>query len=52
DLWPSITSENLSDLTDYSSYKQEFLGLFGFGLDTVDYEADVNPAVTFEVIDL
>ncbi len=40
-----ITSENLKELTDYVEYKEEFLKLFGFGVDGVDYEADVNPAV-------
>jgi enoyl-[acyl-carrier protein] reductase/trans-2-enoyl-CoA reductase (NAD+) len=52
DLWPSITTENLSELTDYAGYKQEFLRLFGFGLDEVDYDADVNPDVTFDVVEL
>ena len=52
DLWPSITTENLSDLTDYTGYKQEFLRLFGFGLAEVDYEADVNPDVKFDVVEL
>ncbi|GAM59064.1 short-chain alcohol dehydrogenase family [Vibrio ishigakensis] len=52
DLWPQITSENLKELTDYQEYKDEFLSLFGFGIDGIDYEADVNPNVTFEVIDI
>ncbi|MGC6743958.1 hypothetical protein ACP0GM_25395, partial [Escherichia coli] len=33
-------------------YKQEFLNLFGFGLDGVDYDADVNTEVEFDVITL
>lgn len=49
DLWPQITSENLKELTDYVEYKEEFLKLFGFGVDGVDYEADVNPEVDFDV---
>ncbi|WP_028773498.1 enoyl-ACP reductase FabV [Shewanella waksmanii] len=49
DLWPSVTTENLAELTDYREYKQEFLKLFGFGVDGVDYEADVNPEVNFDV---
>ncbi|MBA5762551.1 trans-2-enoyl-CoA reductase family protein [Vibrio sp. 404] len=44
-LWPQITSENLKELTDYVEYKEEFLKLFGFGVDGVDYEAEANPAV-------
>jgi enoyl-[acyl-carrier protein] reductase/trans-2-enoyl-CoA reductase (NAD+) len=47
-----VTTENLSELTDYDEYKQEFLKLFGFGIDGIDYEADVNPNVTFDVIEL
>lgn len=42
-LWSQVTTQNLRELTDYDGYKEEFLKLFGFGLDEVDYEADVNP---------
>ncbi|WP_025739795.1 enoyl-ACP reductase FabV [Salinivibrio socompensis] len=49
DLWPQITTENLTELTDYNEYKAEFLKLFGFGVDGVDYDADVNPLVEFDV---
>jgi Uncharacterized paraquat-inducible protein B len=52
DLWSQVTTENLSQLTDYQGYKDEFLKLFGFGWDGVDYDADVNPDVNFDVISL
>lgn len=52
DLWPQVTSENLFEMTDYQLYKDEFLKLFGFGVDGVDYEADVSPEVDFDVITL
>ncbi|WP_432695444.1 enoyl-ACP reductase FabV [Marinobacterium sp. YM272] len=52
ELWPQVTTENLFDLTDYALYKAEFLKLFGFGIDGVDYEADVSPLVEFDVIDI
>jgi len=52
EIWPQVTTENLFELTDYAAYKDEFLKLFGFGVDGVDYEADVNPAVEFDVIDI
>ncbi|MBO1273219.1 trans-2-enoyl-CoA reductase family protein [Shewanella sp. 4t3-1-2LB] len=52
DLWPQITTENLSELTDYREYKAEFLRLFGFGIEGIDYEQDVNPLVEFDVIEL
>ncbi|MGL5047926.1 MAG: enoyl-ACP reductase FabV [Shewanella sp.] len=51
-LWPQVTTENLSELTDYREYKAEFLKLFGFGIEGIDYDADVNPYVEFDVIGL
>ena len=52
DLWPKVTSENLFEITDYAGYKHDFLKLFGFERDDVDYDADVNPDVTFDVVSL
>nr|WP_321268892.1 enoyl-ACP reductase FabV [uncultured Tolumonas sp.] len=52
DLWPQVTTENLPELTDYKGYKDEFLKLFGFGWDGVDYAADVNPDINFDVVTL
>lgn len=52
DLWPLITTENLTQETDYAGYKLEFLNLFGFGFAEVDYDADVNPEVEFDVVTL
>ncbi|MDG1782356.1 MAG: trans-2-enoyl-CoA reductase family protein [Porticoccaceae bacterium] len=43
--WAKISTENLHSLTDFEGYKQDFLGLFGFDIAGVDYEADVNPEV-------
>ena len=51
-LWPQLTDENLSELTDYALYKEEFLKLFGFGVQGVDYDVDVDPVVPFDVIDI
>lgn len=45
DIWPSISSESLNSLSDFSGYQENFLRLFGFGLDGVDYEADVEVEV-------
>ncbi len=50
DLWPSITTENLFDLTDYKEYKEEFLQLFGFGIEGIDYETDVDTLVEFDCL--
>ena len=51
-LWPTVTSENLFELTDYASYKHDFLSLFGFERDDVDYDAEVDPVTPFDVVDL
>ena len=51
-LWADITTENLFDKTDYAYYKTEFLKLFGFGVQGVDYEADIDTVVKFDVIDI
>lgn len=44
-LWPQVTTESLHELTDFADYRHEFLKLFGFDIDGVDYDADVDPAV-------
>ncbi|WP_413738093.1 enoyl-ACP reductase FabV [Sodalis sp. RH21] len=51
-LWSQINNDNIYQLTDYQGYKNEFLRLFGFGLAGVDYEADVDPEVSFDVREL
>ncbi|MDA0353278.1 MAG: trans-2-enoyl-CoA reductase family protein [Chloroflexi bacterium] len=35
--WDSVTTETLHELTDYAGYRRYFEGLFGFGVDGVDY---------------
>ncbi len=43
DIWNTVDSDTIDELTDYVGYHQEFLKLFGFSVEGVDYEADVNP---------
>ncbi len=52
DLWAKVTTENLKEITDYEEYKHEFLQLFGFEVDGVDYSADVNPVADFDCVQL
>jgi enoyl-[acyl-carrier protein] reductase/trans-2-enoyl-CoA reductase (NAD+) len=47
-LWEQVTSENVSDISDLKGYKNDFLNLFGFAVNKVDYLADVNENVTIE----
>ncbi|MAB61843.1 enoyl-ACP reductase FabV [Pseudoalteromonas sp. D15MCD-2] len=44
-VWDSVDTDTIDELTDYVGYHNEFLRLFGFGIDSVDYEQDVNPDV-------
>ncbi|MFT4926126.1 MAG: enoyl-[acyl-carrier protein] reductase/trans-2-enoyl-CoA reductase (NAD+) [Phenylobacterium sp.] len=47
DLWPQVTTDNIDELTDYKGYHSEFLRLFGFGYEHVDYEAEVETVSDF-----
>ncbi|HAF58790.1 MAG TPA: bifunctional NADH-specific enoyl-ACP reductase/trans-2-enoyl-CoA reductase [Opitutae bacterium] len=47
ELWPKVDTSNLMDITNFKEYQQEFLRLFGFGIDGVDYEQDVDPVNPF-----
>ncbi len=47
-LWPTITTANLHTITDFAGYQSEFLRLFGFGLDGVDYAAETDHMVGFD----
>lgn len=51
-IWPQVTTDNLFELTDYAGYKHEFLKLFGFDRGDIDYDAEVDPDVTFDVVEL
>ncbi len=48
ELWPQVTTENLSEISDYDDYKLQFLQLFGFNVEGVDYSLDVNPDVKMD----
>ncbi|MBU2987656.1 trans-2-enoyl-CoA reductase family protein [Saccharophagus degradans] len=48
-IWPNVTEENLFEETDYKGYNAEFLKLFGFGVDGIDYEKDVAPDVALDL---
>ena len=44
-LWKESTTESLPEIGDLAGYKQDFLNLFGFGFEGVDYMADANEMV-------
>lgn len=42
DIWPTVTTENLKDIADTEGYHADFYRMFGFGIEGVDYTADVE----------
>jgi enoyl-[acyl-carrier protein] reductase/trans-2-enoyl-CoA reductase (NAD+) len=40
-LWEMVANENVLQIGDVKGYNSDFLKLFGFGLNGVDYNADV-----------
>jgi len=45
ELWDKVNTDTLRELSDFAGYKQEFLQLFGFEVDGVDYDAEVDPLI-------
>jgi len=43
-IWAAVTEENIAELADYKAYSSDFLKLFGFGIEGIDYDADINPS--------
>lgn len=41
--WEKLCDDNLNELADLKGYHNDFLKLFGFGLEGVDYSADIEP---------
>lgn len=46
-LWHEISTDNLATISDIEGYRQDFYRLFGFEMDGVDYEEDVNENISF-----
>ena len=44
-LWNNVTSENLAEISDIVGYRKDFFNLFGFEIDSIDYEKDANENV-------
>ncbi|QGQ98667.1 trans-2-enoyl-CoA reductase family protein [Paenibacillus psychroresistens] len=42
-LWNKVSTDNLGELSDIAGYRKDFFKLFGFEVDSVDYELDVTP---------
>ena len=40
-IWAQINTDNLRQLSDFDGYQKNFLQLFGFECDGIDYDKDV-----------
>lgn len=49
-LWSKADTDTLKEIGDLAGYKQDFLNLFGFGFDGVDYLADTDEMVNIPSI--
>ncbi|WP_405571855.1 enoyl-ACP reductase FabV [Winogradskyella sp. Asnod2-B02-A] len=45
ELWKEATTETLPNIGDLEGYKKDFFNLFGFDVEGVDYNKDVNEMV-------
>lgn len=43
--WALVSTDTLPALGDLDGYRADFLRIFGFGVEGVDYDADVSPVV-------
>ncbi|OYW77497.1 MAG: trans-2-enoyl-CoA reductase [Verrucomicrobia bacterium 12-59-8] len=43
--WAEVNTENFAQLGDFEGYQTSFLRLFGFGLEGVDYDAEVDVSI-------
>jgi enoyl-[acyl-carrier protein] reductase/trans-2-enoyl-CoA reductase (NAD+) len=44
--WQLVDTGNLPELGDLAGFRSDFLKIFGFGLSGVDYDADLDPALS------
>ncbi len=49
-LWEEATTETLPAIGDLAGYRNDFLNLFGFEFERVDYKAEANEVVGIESI--
>src|SRR5690625_1883095 len=47
-LWEQVTTENLAELSDVEGYQKDFLQLFGFEFDGIDYDQETDPVVLLD----
>jgi enoyl-[acyl-carrier protein] reductase/trans-2-enoyl-CoA reductase (NAD+) len=41
--WEAVETGNVMELSDLDGFRRDFLRIFGFEVDGVNYDADVTP---------
>ena len=47
--WSMVSTENLNEFGDLEGYQADFLKIFGFGFEDVDYDAEVDPILGMDI---
>jgi enoyl-[acyl-carrier protein] reductase/trans-2-enoyl-CoA reductase (NAD+) len=42
ELWDKVNTDNIKTIADIDGYWEDFFKIFGFGIDNVDYDEDVD----------
>jgi enoyl-[acyl-carrier protein] reductase / trans-2-enoyl-CoA reductase (NAD+) len=48
ELWAIVDTDNLNDISDWAGFKREFLQLFGFEVEGIDYDVPVETDVSWD----
>ncbi len=51
-IWGKLNADNIAELADLKSYQADFYNLFGFAYAEVDYDLEVDPAVSIPSIEV
>jgi enoyl-[acyl-carrier protein] reductase/trans-2-enoyl-CoA reductase (NAD+) len=49
-VWQEVTTETLESMTEFSRYQKEFLQLFGFDVEGIDYDQDVEHRISIDLV--
>ncbi|MDP4143507.1 MAG: trans-2-enoyl-CoA reductase family protein [Bacillota bacterium] len=44
-LWNEVNSDNVNELSDIDGFAKDFFKLFGFGIDSINYNQEINQEV-------
>tara|TARA_Y100000588_G_scaffold56606_1_gene54403 strand:+ start:991 stop:2178 length:1188 start_codon:yes stop_codon:yes gene_type:complete len=51
EAWEQISTDNLKNISDFSGYQKNFMRLFGFGIEGVDYGIDTDPVRSIDLVE-